>query len=73
MSPIFAIVWMSYLFTNGCKDLNATIAAGSVLSSGSLIKNACLVMGNPARVIRKNYDNSMLLRWQANIYKAGLN
>jgi hypothetical protein len=25
------------------------------------------------RVIRKNYDNSMLLRWQANIYKAGRN
>ena len=54
MSPIFAIVWMSYLFTNGCKDLNATIASGSVVRNGSFIKKGCLVMGSPARVIKKN-------------------
>jgi serine acetyltransferase len=39
---------------------NVTIAAGSVVSSGSLIRKRCLIMGNPARVIQKNYDNIFL-------------
>lgn len=33
---------------------NATIAAGSVVSCVFLIRKRCLVMGNPARVIKKN-------------------
>ncbi len=37
----------------------ATIAAGSVVTSD--VKSGCLVIGNPARVINKNYDNSFLL------------
>ena len=39
----------------------ATISAGSLLKQGAKIKERCLVMGNPARTILRNYDNSKLL------------
>ncbi len=38
---------------------NVTIAAGSIVLSN--IEISSLVMGNPARIIQKNYDNSKLL------------
>ncbi len=40
---------------------HGTIAAGSVVKEGTRIKQGYLYMGNPARAISANYDNSFLL------------
>lgn len=40
---------------------NVTVGAGSVVKKGMIVKEKNLVMGNPARVIKRDYDNSNLL------------
>lgn len=46
-------------------DCGLDIADGSTISAGSIvtsdIETSSLVLGNPARVIRRNYDNSSIL------------
>ncbi len=37
----------------------ATIGAGAVIKKD--VPNSCLAMGNPARILRKEYDNSAIL------------
>jgi serine O-acetyltransferase len=41
-------------------ESGATIAAGSIVLTD--IGSKCLAVGNPARILNKNYDNSDLLR-----------
>ncbi len=40
---------------------HATIAAGSIIEKNMFIKTGSLMMGNPARIIKLDFDNSSLL------------